>query len=54
MSKPFFPPVTLDVLLRDEKLKEMLALVEVKDNSAGLLRVYLSNRDSGKNSKVVK
>jgi regulator of protease activity HflC (stomatin/prohibitin superfamily) len=32
MSKPFFPPVALDVLLRDEKLKEMLILVEVKDN----------------------
>lgn len=32
MSKPFFPPIALDVLLRDEKLKEMLTLVEVKDN----------------------
>ena len=32
MSKPFFPPIALDVLMRDEKLKEMLTLVEVKDN----------------------
>ena len=32
MSKPFFPPIALNVLLRDEKLKAMLALVEVKDN----------------------
>lgn len=32
MSKPFFPPIALDVLLRDEELKELLTLVEVKDN----------------------
>ena len=32
MSKPFFPPIALDVLLRDEKLKDLLILVEVKDN----------------------
>ena len=30
--QPFFPPIALNVLLRDEKLKEMLALVMVKDN----------------------
>jgi len=32
LSKPFFPPLELNVLLRDEKLAEMLTLVEVKDN----------------------
>jgi len=32
MSKQFFPPIELNVLLRDEKLTKLITLVEVKDN----------------------
>ncbi|WP_339792177.1 slipin family protein [uncultured Imperialibacter sp.] len=32
LAKPFFPPVELNILLRNEKLANMLSLVEVKDN----------------------
>jgi hypothetical protein len=33
LAKPFFPPVELNILLRNEKLANMLSVVEVKDNS---------------------
>ncbi|OQX81852.1 MAG: peptidase [Bacteroidetes bacterium 4484_249] len=32
MSKPFYPAIELNILLKDEKLKELLTVVEVKDN----------------------
>lgn len=36
LSKPFYPTIDLNLLLNDEKLTEMLLVVEVKDNEIAL------------------
>src|SRR5215207_9202958 len=37
LTKPFFAPIELNILLQDAELAEMLHVVEVKDNEMVLL-----------------